>query len=218
MEANEAYARIRRGVVAAARSLGLAVLSLTVAVPLLALTVVSLVLSVVGIGMVTLPAVTAAVRQFADLHRRLARRWAGVDIPTPYRRTGAELPRSDSATDAWRAYLRVLTDPATWRDLAWLLVNATLGFAMLVVSASLFFGSIFYLIYPFLWSVTPRGVFDNAFGFITLDTFWETFSMWPVAGSAMTICAAKLNTAWIVGFVTPGSPSFCVQSTTYSPW
>ena len=137
MSAIGVYARVRRGVLAAARSLGLAVLSQALVIPLFVLTIVSLALSVIGIGVVTLPAVTAGVRQLANLHRRLARQWAGVDIPEPYRRTGTDPLRPDSPADAWRAYLAVLTDPATWRDLAWLPAQLTAGFVLGVLPAAL---------------------------------------------------------------------------------
>ena len=43
-----------------------------------------------------------------------------------------------------------------------------------------------------------------------------TFSTAPVSRSAIANWAAKLKHEWMVGLVTFGSPSFWVQSTTYS--
>ncbi len=55
-----------------------------------------------------------------------------------------------------------LTDPATWRDIVWLLLNAVVGFTLTLLSAVLFLACAFYLVYPLLVGVTPDGVFDRA--------------------------------------------------------
>src|SRR5262249_18875916 len=47
--------------------------------------------------------------------------------------------------------------------------------------ASLFFGTIFYLIYPFLYAVTPQEVFGTPFGFFDLHNVAQSFWMWPLA-------------------------------------
>jgi signal transduction histidine kinase len=132
---------VRDGVVAAARALAYGVVSQLLAIALFVLSLVSLALTVTGVGIVVVPVVTAGVRQFANLHRRLAREWAGVDIPEPYRPpppgTGPDLSSASSPVAAWRAYRRVVTDPATWRDIAWLVQEMTVGFAASLLPAAL---------------------------------------------------------------------------------
>jgi signal transduction histidine kinase len=117
-----------RAVAAGALALVLAVANL----PLFVLWLVSLLLSLIpGLGMVTLPLMTAVVRARADLQRRLAAR-SGVTINRPYR------PRPERALPGgWRRYKWILTDPATWRDLAWLLPGAVVGFGLGVVTLAL---------------------------------------------------------------------------------
>jgi signal transduction histidine kinase len=152
-------------------ALGLAILA-ELGIALFVINVVAIPLIVVTVGIPILLGAIPATRGFADLHRKLAGQINGVEIPRPYRR-----PPVPGIVN----YLRTaLTDRATWRDLAWLIVNAVLGFTMLVLSASLFFGSVFYLIYPFLVWVTPAGVFDHPFGFFTVNAV-ESFMMWPFA-------------------------------------
>ncbi len=71
-------------------------------------------------------------RRVLDLHRRLATRWCGVDIPTPYRpRPPMQLTEHGwywngydyhkyRWLSAWQQRMRwIQRDPATWRDLAW---------------------------------------------------------------------------------------------------
>ena len=97
--------------------------------PLLVLWLLSLLLSLVpGLGLVTLPLMTAVVRARADLQRRLAAR-SGVHIARPYR------PRPQKALPGgWKRYKWILTDPATWRDLAWLIPGAIVGFGLGLLS------------------------------------------------------------------------------------
>jgi signal transduction histidine kinase len=152
--------------------LALAILA-EIGIAFFVLNVVSVPLVAVWVGIPMLLAVIPSVRWFADLHRKLLGHLTGVQIQRPYRKP---------PVPGMLMWLRtVLRDPATWRDLAWLIVNAVVGFTLTLVSAVLFLSSIFYLIYPFLWSVTPDGVFDQPFGFFTLDTFVESFFMLPLA-------------------------------------
>jgi signal transduction histidine kinase len=119
---------VRRGLGA----VGAGALALLLAIsnfPLLVLWLVSLVLSLVpGLGLVTLPVMTAVVRARADLQRRLAAS-SGVHIARPYR------PRpQNTLPGGWKRYKWILTDPATWRDLAWLIPGAVVGFGLGLLS------------------------------------------------------------------------------------
>ncbi|WP_221323767.1 sensor histidine kinase [Actinoplanes sp. L3-i22] len=107
-----------RAVLGGLIAIPLAVLNL----PLLVLSVVTLALTVVpGVGMVLFPLVTRLVRARADLGRRIAAR-SGVTIPRPYR------PAPERAVlGGWRHFRWVVTDPATWRDFAWLVPGAVIG-------------------------------------------------------------------------------------------
>jgi signal transduction histidine kinase len=122
---------VRRGLGA----VGAGALALLLAIsnfPLLVLWLVSLVLSLIpGLGLVTLPLMTAVVRARADLQRRLAAR-SGVHIARPYR------PRpQNTLPGGWKRYRWILTDPATWRDLAWLIPGAVVGFGLGLLSLAI---------------------------------------------------------------------------------
>jgi signal transduction histidine kinase len=88
--------------------------------------VTSAVLTVVWIGIPMLFALVLAVRPIANLHRRYAGALVGRSIESPYlhQPSGGLLIRT-------RGLLR---DPATWRDLVWVLVNGTVGLLMTIVS------------------------------------------------------------------------------------
>ncbi|HXT89084.1 MAG TPA: histidine kinase [Trebonia sp.] len=80
---------------------------------------VCLVLTALALAVIPLaaPRLLAGLRQVSSGVRTLSGRWAGVPIPFPYR----PYPGHGSRFQ-W-----LLSDPATWRDLCWTTVNATIG-------------------------------------------------------------------------------------------
>ncbi|WP_256178043.1 sensor histidine kinase [Kitasatospora aureofaciens] len=65
-------------------------------------------------------------RWIAAESRRIVGQWSGRPIPVPYRRAGAAGPWQRLRSGGW------LTDPATWRDVAW---TALTGCAVLLTAA-----------------------------------------------------------------------------------
>lgn len=129
-----------RTVTAVARGValfGVAVLGQLVAIVMLAAMVLSF-----GLGLIFLfPPAVRLTRAMAGLSRRLAREWSGVQIDEPYRPAPPPpVPQSDGwyregrslyKTPRWPAFNRrmnwMMTDPATWRDLGYLLSGVWSG-------------------------------------------------------------------------------------------
>ena len=99
---------------------------------------------------------TVLVRWLADLHRQWAGRKLGEPVPRPY------LPAPDAGGPSrlWT----ILRDPASWRDWAWLAVNAITGWLTCGLSLLLFAGGFFYLLYPLVYLLTPPEVFRTPLG------------------------------------------------------
>ncbi|OLB66066.1 MAG: sensor histidine kinase [Actinobacteria bacterium 13_2_20CM_2_72_6] len=146
---------------------GLAAIGLAVTnLPLLLACVVALALAPVPfLGLALVPWVMTLVRMRADLERRLASR-TGVLITRPY-----HPPPEQAAAGGWKRFRWTVTDPATWRDLAWLLPGAIVGFAVGVICVAvplyglagltltplwIWLGTGWYG-YGFLWSVRTVG-------------------------------------------------------------
>jgi signal transduction histidine kinase len=101
-----------------------------------------------GIGVLTVPLTAVGVRWATGLSRKLAGDWSGVPIAEPYR----PQPRSETGFSGWwQRCWWILSDPATWRDLLWLFLNAIVGFALLVIPASLVLYGTLGLAMPFVW-------------------------------------------------------------------
>jgi signal transduction histidine kinase len=125
---------IRATVLGAVRGLGLAILSMVGSLALFILSVVTMALSVVVVGLFLFPLVTAIARSHANLRRRLAREWFGVEVNEPYK----PRPRFQGGViGVLERYRWIVTDPATWRDLVWMIVDATAGFVLGVLAFAL---------------------------------------------------------------------------------
>jgi signal transduction histidine kinase len=105
-----------------------AVLAPLAGIPLFVASLVSIALLPVGIGVFLAPEALLGVRGMARRQRRLARDWHDVQIAEPYR------PRPAEDTRGLIGHLQrcrwLLTDPATWRDLRWLVVNVPVGLVL----------------------------------------------------------------------------------------
>ncbi|WP_426507331.1 sensor histidine kinase [Dactylosporangium sp. McL0621] len=110
-----------RGVLRGMAAIGLAFTN----IGLLAGSVVVFVLTPVPfLGLALVPWMMTLVRMRTDLERRRASR-AGVLVIRPY-----HPPPERAPAGGWARFRWVVTDPATWRDLAWLGPGAVVGFAL----------------------------------------------------------------------------------------
>ncbi|PZG24440.1 sensor histidine kinase [Micromonospora craterilacus] len=114
-----------RAVLAGLAAIGLALTNIA----LLGVTVVVFALVPVPfLGMALVPWTMTLVRKRADLERRRAAR-AGVLVPRPY-----QPPPQRAIPGGWRRFRWIVTDPATWRDLAWLLPGAIVAITLGLIS------------------------------------------------------------------------------------
>ncbi|CAM3425597.1 sensor histidine kinase [Nocardioides dubius] len=142
------------------------------AVPALILTIlvtVSLSVAVVGVGLFLLLIFVPLLSRFADVHRAASGRLLGREIPRPQRR------RAGSPLKQLKAWVN---EPARWRELAWGFMSLSIGWVMAWLALGWFLGVVWYLVFPFVFWVSPDGVFDNNYGFFVLDTQAEAFAEW----------------------------------------
>ncbi|GIE27063.1 histidine kinase [Actinoplanes italicus] len=171
---------IRDGVRAVAGGL-LAVPLAVVNLPLFLFFVVGLVLTpVFGIGLLVLPLVTLLIRARADAARRLAA-GRGVAISRPYR------PRPEKAVFGGVGYYRwLITDPATWRDFAWLVPGTVIGLVLAVFTLALpVYGAEGILLIPlWIW----LGTDSYGYGMIwPIETLGEGFLSLPQGALILAI-------------------------------
>ncbi|MFD5872893.1 sensor histidine kinase [Streptomyces sp. NPDC060322] len=175
-----AQSRVRAAFLTGGRAFVLSFASIAGSVTLFVLSILSITFILLGVGLVTTPAVLDAVRRHAGQRRRLAAAWADIRIPEPYRPFPKDL-RTGFTGQVERTTL-MLKDPATWRDLRWLLLDMTAGYVVLVLTFAL-------LVYPLEGLVLAAGlwrVFEDS-------TYWYGFV--PVSSQATGLAAAGLGLA-----------------------
>ncbi|GLY94466.1 sensor histidine kinase [Actinoplanes sp. NBRC 103695] len=190
----------------------------TLNVPVLGLWLTGLVLSPLPVlGTDVLQVSTTVVRWRADLERRLGTR-AGIPIRRPYHPPPA---RSEMGTRRWLRW--IISDPATWRDMAWLLpgalVASVLGLITVAVVAYglagvgllplwLYLGDVWFgyaLFWPTsdhreAWLALPQGLAILAAGLILAPLLRETsfrfarLFLAPTSSAELRLRVAHLTT------------------------
>ncbi len=162
--------------------------------PLLFLTAAGVGSSVIWVGLPLLMAVTAAWRGVARMERGWMRVTLGVDIPSPYR----QLP-AGSRFRRWRAKL---ADPATWRDISYILLRVPLCVIEFLLVVGLWLYSIAVLLLPVygpLLPLTDAVAVPNLRGqMVAVHTVRQSL---PYAGiGVVLLVAAVVVTPWVVRF------------------
>ncbi len=156
---------------------GLALVYLVLGIPTLVVLIVVTVaipLGVLGIGLAALAAFVPFLRQLANVHRYFATQVLRTTVPSPYHEresSGVNVVVKDWARD-----------PARWRDLGWSYVSVTVGWFLSWIPVGLLLGVVWFLIFPFIYWVTPKGVFDMSWRIVQVHDVASSFSMWVAAG------------------------------------
>jgi signal transduction histidine kinase len=142
-----------------------------IGVALFAVAVASACVIVVWVGVSLTVLAVAGIRRLGDTYRPWCARLLGVPMPRTYR----SVPEDRAI--GWLTRLRgCLTDPATYRDVLWLLVNATVGLTLAILPAAFLLSTVSYLAYPLSYAVIPN--FGHPWG---VRSVGEAFWLWPAA-------------------------------------
>ncbi|MGW7492594.1 sensor histidine kinase [Streptomyces sp. NPDC054786] len=175
----------------AAQGLALAIASLVGGVVLVVLSIVSIALIPIGIGAFTTPLVLSAVRAHANLRRQLTADWGGMRVPVPYRPFPSDM-RTGIVGIMERCSLMV-KDPATWRDLRWLVIDMTAGFTTAVLPPALTVYGVHGILLLFgLWQPLANGDGENWYTFIPV-TGWGTAFLAALVGAGLLAASSGLN-------------------------
>src|SRR5215213_3262227 len=133
-----------------------------------------------AITLIGIPVLILAVwawRWMADFERGLIRRFVGVEIPSPYR-------PDPPAARWWRRLASRLADPATWKDLAFLLLQLPLGVLSFSVTVVVLGFGLRLLFAPVYYEPFGDG---DWIGWIGVDTLGEAFAVAPAGALVLLV-------------------------------
>jgi signal transduction histidine kinase len=115
----------------------------------------------VGVGLVLLPPALIVLRRSANGARRRALEWSGVKIEQSYRPMPPELAEAPGLGGKAARLLAQLSDPQTWRDLAWALLDGVIGVTIAAFAAGLVLYGVYGFVIGAFWPVlTSHGMND----------------------------------------------------------
>ena len=129
------------------------------------------------IGIPVLIGTVWAWRWIAELERALIGRLVGVEIPSPYR-------PDPPAEHWWSRIAGRLSDPATWKDLAFLLLQLPLGILAFAIAVSVLGLGLGALLAPAYYWVLDHGTWITA---VHVDTLVEAIAVVPL-GALVLLC------------------------------
>ncbi|MES9542941.1 MULTISPECIES: sensor histidine kinase [unclassified Actinomadura] len=178
----------RRALIDFLRSVVQIVLAYAVGLPLFILTVLSVAFIPLGFGVVLAPVMFQAIRTVANQQRAWAAEWSGVAIPVPYR------PEPAGAGPFGRLK-RVLTDPASWRDLLWTILNVPVALVLGVLAGGMtIYGLEGVFVAPWVAQLT-----DYGWGPFWMLSDWGVVGVvgTVVLGAALTAVSARLGPVFL---------------------
>ncbi|MGI5207911.1 sensor histidine kinase [Spirillospora sp. CA-108201] len=168
----------RRALTCFVRAVAQIVLGYAVNLPLFIVTVLSIAFIPLGFGVVLAPMMFQAIRTVANQQRVWAAEWSGVRIPVPYRAEPA-------GAGVFGRLKWVLTDPASWRDLLWSLLNVPVALVLGVFAGGMtLYGLEGVFVAPWVAQLTEYG----------WGPFWP-LSDWGVVGLVGTVVLGAALTA-----------------------
>jgi signal transduction histidine kinase len=143
-----------------------------------------------GLGVLLFLGVTWLIRRLANLQRRRAAAVLGKPVPSPY----TPLPRGPLTRTR-----TLIADPATWRDLAWLLCQFAAGVVCVTLAFGLWMAAAQCLSAPVLRALLPATTsFDPAVLEFTGRSGPLTWLLVPV-GAVLVVVAYRLPRHLIAG-------------------
>ncbi|WP_116946871.1 sensor histidine kinase [Jiangella endophytica] len=103
--------------------------------------------TLVGIGWLAIPSTVRSVRRWAGRERRRIAAFTGRPVPAPYDPPGRDDPATRTRT--------LLADPATWRDLGWVLIHGLTGLVAGLLAPVLPLGAVNAAVVPLYWKAMP---------------------------------------------------------------
>jgi len=155
----------------------------------------------VGAGLVLLPLALVLLRHSANGARRRALAWTGIKIEQPYRPIPQDVAEASGFAGRISRLMAQLSDVQTWRDLAWTLLDGTIGVTIAALAATMVLYGIYGFAIGISWPALAGHGAHEWYGAINVGTKsgqsnlprWGTF----VTGAAYLVGGAYAGPALV---------------------
>jgi signal transduction histidine kinase len=119
-----------------------------------------------GFGLLLLPSSLALLRVTANQARRRAQAWGGVEIEQPYRPLPEELVDAPGFAARMNRLWHRISDPQTWRDFAWAILDSVVGATIAAFAASLLLYGVYGFVIGIFWNPLTHSGMNDWYGFV----------------------------------------------------
>lgn len=145
-----------------------------------------------GIGILLVPVVVKALRSLADWKRRTARQWSGIRVESPY----LPLPPAEPGfRGRFDEAVRLVKDPGTWRDVAWLFMDLCVSPMLALFSMATVIGGLLGMAMPIIWEPFVKDWPNSLYLFVPVNETTAPFM--PIPGLLVLLVGLLLAPWWV---------------------
>ena len=146
-----------------------------------------------GIGILLVPVAVKALRSLAEWKRRMAHQWSGIRVESPY----LPLPPAEPGfRGRFDEAVRLVKDPGTWRDVAWLLMDLCVSPMLALFSMATVIGGLLGMAMPIIWEPFAKNWPDGSF-YLFVPVNETTAPFMPIPGLLVLLAGLLLAPWWV---------------------
>lgn len=145
-----------------------------------------------GIGILLVPVAVKALRSLAGWKRRMAHQWSGIRVESPY----LPLPPAEPGfRGRFDEAVRLVKDPGTWRDVAWLFMDLCVSPMLALFSMATVIGGLLGMAMPIIWEPFVKDWPNSLYLFVPVNETTAPFM--PIPGLLILLAGLFLAPWWV---------------------
>ncbi len=145
-----------------------------------------------GIGILLVPVAVKALRSLAEWKRRMVHQWSGIRVESPY----LPLPPAEPGfRGRFDEAVRLVKDPGTWRDVAWLFMDLCVSPMLALFSMATVIGGLLGMAMPIIWEPFVKDWPNSLYLFVPVNETTAPFM--PIPGLLVLLVGLLLAPWWV---------------------
>ena len=145
-----------------------------------------------GIGVLLVPVAVKALRSLAEWKRRMAHQWSGIRVESPYL---PQPPAGPGFRGRFDEAVRLVKDPGTWRDVAWLFMDLCVSPMLALFSMATVIGGLLGMAMPIIWEPFVKDWPNSLYLFVPVNETTAPFM--PLPGLLVLLVGLLLAPWWV---------------------